>query len=178
MSEKQIYQNIGALKPVEILVDEASRAIDDPSRIASDDNGINEALGAAGGIGIGAGIGYAGLYYAGITGLSAAGITSGLGAAGGLIGLGMTGGIAVVAAPAVALGLVGYAVVVRYNKQKLLEKKEMLLQEVLRKHDCIIRELDKSTLKDKDRIEYLTKLNILLQGAVHDLKSDLEVRAA
>lgn len=178
MSAKQIYQSIVALKPVEILVDEASKAIDDPSRITSDDSGINEALAAAGGIGIGAGIGYAGLYYAGVTGLGAAGITSGLAAAGTLVGGGMVAGIAVVASPAVLFGVGAYALVVRYNKKKLLEKKEMLLQEVLRKHDSIIRELDKTALKNKERIDYLTKLNILLQAAVHDLKSDLEVGTA
>lgn len=177
MSKEQIYKNIDSLKPIEDLAAEASSALSDPSRDASDDKEINEALAAVGGIGAGGAIGLAGLYYGGsVVGLSAAGISSGLAAAGSLIGGGMAAGIAVLAAPAVVLGIGGYALMAKNNKKKLMQKKEMLLQEVQRKHNAIINELNKTSQQNKGRIEYLTRLNTLLQAAVNDLKNDLRVQ--
>lgn len=177
--ENVIYKNIDSLNPIEKLIDEASAAVTDPSRHASDDSQINEALVAAGGIGAGGAIGFAGLYFGGsVVGLSAAGITSGLAAAGSLVGGGMTAGIAVLAAPAVILGIGGYALISRRNKKKLLEKKELLLQEVQRKHNAIIAELEKTSSENKERIDYLTRLNTLLQAAIHDIKNDLAAEAA
>ncbi len=177
--EKVIYKNIDSLKPIEKLIDEASVAVTDPNRLSSDDSQINEALVAAGGIGAGGAIGFAGLYFGGsVVGLSAAGITSGLAAAGSIIGGGMTAGIAVLAAPAVVLGIVGYALMANRNKKKLLEKKEMLLQEIQRKHNAIISELKKTSDENKERISYLTRLNTLLQAAIYDIKNDLAAGAA
>jgi hypothetical protein len=173
-----IYKNADSLKPVEKLVTEANEAISDTTRVASDDDDMNEALVAAGGVGVGGGIGFAALYFAGVTGLSAAGITSGLAAAGSLIGMGMVGGIAVLAAPALLLGIGGYAWTAQRNKKKLFEKKEMLLQEVLRKHNAIIKELKNTSVKNKKRTDYLTRLNILLQAAITDLRHDKAVHAA
>ncbi|RRR77370.1 MAG: hypothetical protein EI684_01575 [Candidatus Viridilinea halotolerans] len=174
MSQEPIYQSIDSLKPLENLVAEASSAVADPFRTASHDFAINEALAATSGIGTGAAIGFAALYYGGsVVGLSAAGITSGLAAAGALIGGGMVAGIAVLAAPAVILGLAGLAVAGNHNHQKLQEKKELLLQEILRKHDAIIRELSRKAHQSKERADYLTKLNTLLQSAIKDLRKDL-----
>lgn len=152
MSKELIYKNIDALKPIEKLVVEASSAITDPSRLKSDDAQMNEALVAAGGIGVGGTIGFAALYYGGVAGLSAAGITSGLAAAGALVGGGMTAGIAVIAAPAVLLGIGGYAWVSKRNKRKLLEKKEMLMQEIQRKQNALIDALKKTDRHKKELI--------------------------
>lgn len=178
MSKEPIYKNNDSLNPVEKLVAEAGSAISDSSRVASDDHDMNEALVAAGGLGAGGAIGYAALYYAGVTGLSAAGITSALAAAGSLVGMGMAAGIVVLAAPAVLLGVGGYAWAAQRNKKRLIAKKEMLLQEVQRKHNAIISELKKTSQKNKERIDYLTSLNTLLQAAVRDLKGDLAVHKA
>jgi hypothetical protein len=178
MSQEPIYKNADSLKPIEKLVAEASAAISDTKRVSSDDGDINAALAAAGGIGTGGAIGFAALYYAGVTGLSAVGITSALAAAGAIVGGGMAAGIAVLAAPAVLLGVGAYAWTAQKNKKRLVEKKEMLLQEILRKHNGIISHLKKSSEQNKERIDYLTKLNILLQAAITDLKSDLAVHAA
>ncbi len=179
MSQNPIYTNIDALKPIERLVTEAGSAIADPSRITSDDIQINEALTAAGGIGAGAALGFAGLYFGGsVVGLSAAGITSGLAAAGAIVGGGMVLGIAVLAAPAVLLGVAGYAITANYNHQKLQKKKEMLLQAILCKHNAIISELSKTSQQNQERVEYLTRLNTLLQAAITDLKHDLGTHAA
>lgn len=178
VSKDPLYKNADSLKPVEKLANEASAAIADKTRIASDDGDMNAALAAAGGVGTGGAIGFAALYYAGVTGLSAAGITSGLAAAGALVGGGMTAGLAVIAAPAVLLGIGAYAWTAQNNKKRLIEKKEMLLQEILRKHDAIIRQLKNASELSKERIKYLTNLNTLLQAAISDLKGDLKVHAA
>lgn len=173
-----IYKNSDALNPVEKLVEEASAAVQEPSRVASKDAEINEALALAGGIGTGGTIGFAALYYAGATGLSAVGITTALAAAGTLVGGGMTAGIAVIAAPAVLIGVGAYAWAAQRNKKQLIDKKEMLLQEVLKKHNAVISELQKTSESNKDRINYLTSLNTLLQAAISDLNGDLALHNA
>lgn len=172
MADDPIYKNADSLKPVEKLIEEADKATSDPARVASDDKDINAALAAAGGIGTGGAIGFAALYYAGVTGLSAAGITSALAAAGSLVGGGMAAGLAVLAAPAVLLGVGAYAWAAQKNKKKLVQKKEMLLQVVLRKHNAIIAELDKTAKNDRGRIDYLTRLITLLQAVIRDLEAD------
>lgn len=178
MSGDPIYKNSDSMKPLEKLIAEAGAAVSDKNRVKSDDGDINAALAAAGGVGAGGAIGFAALYYAGVTGLSAAGITSALAAAGALAGGGMAAGIAVLAAPAVLLGIGAYAWTAQRNKKRLIEKKEMLLQEVLRKHDAIIRQLKRTASENKKRVAYLFKLNILLQAAINDLRSDLAPGAA
>lgn len=96
------FQSQDALKTVQSVIDDADKALKDKSR-RMENSPIGEAV--AGAVGVGAGVGFAGLYLGGsVAGLSAAGITSGLAAAGGLIGGGMAAGIAVLAAPAVILG--------------------------------------------------------------------------
>ena len=149
MSKKAVsYKNLDALKPIESLVDEASAAVADPNRLSSDDRQINEALAAAGGIVAGGTISFAGLYFGGsVVGLSAPGIASGLAAAGSIIGKGMAAGISVLATPPIVLGLGGYALITRRNKKKLFEKKEILMQEVLKKHNAIIAEIKKQIKK-------------------------------
>lgn len=173
-----IYKNADALLPVEKLISEADAAVSEKNRVASDDKDINEALALAGGVGAGGAIGFAALYYAGVTGLSAVGITSALAAAGALVGGGMLAGIVVIAAPAVLLGVGGYAFAAQRNKKRLIEKKEMLLQTVLLKHNAIIEELTKTARENKERLAYLTKLNTLLEAAINDLKADMATHAS
>lgn len=175
MSKEVIYKNIEALTPVEKVLNEVDKALGDQNRTDSDNDEIKEVLATAGGVAAGAGIGFAGLYFGGVTGLSAAGITSGLAAAGGLIGGGMAAGVAVLAAPAVILGIGSYAFVSQRNKRKLKEKKELLLQEAMKKQNAIISELRKSSDDNKARADYLTKLNTLLQSIIIDLEGDLKV---
>lgn len=178
MEKEPIYKNSDALVPVEKLVQEAAAAVNDPGRSASTDKDMNEALAAAGGVGAGAAVGYAALYFAGTTGLSAAGITSALAAAGALVGGGMTAGIAIIAAPAVLIGVGAYAWVAQTNKTKLIEKKEMLLQEVLKKHDAVLAAQQKVSEENKERADYLAELNILLQAAIRDLEEDVAFHKA
>lgn len=174
MDKKEIiYTNLDALKPVEKALNEANQAIQDSSRtIESSD--IPEILAAATGVGTGGAIGFAALFYGGsVTGLSAAGITSGLATAGSLIGGGMVAGIGVLAAPAVILGIGGYAIINRKNRKKLIERKEMLLQQAIRKRDAILAHLGKEVNNNQKRSEYLQSLNIILQGIIRDIQADL-----
>lgn len=173
-----IYKNIAALAPVVKLVNEAGAALADKGRVASDDGQLNEALGLAGGVGAGGAMGFAALYFAGTAGLSAVGITSGLAAAGSLIGGGMVAGIGVVAAPAVLLGVGGYAIVARRNVKKLIQRKEMLMQEILRKQNAVAEQLKAENMRNGERATYLTRLNTLLQQAIIDLRADLSGAAA
>ncbi|MCD4486787.1 hypothetical protein LQR31_20150 [Chromobacterium vaccinii] len=173
-----IYKNTDALLPIEKILIEADAALTDKNRTSSTENDINEALVAAGGIGVGGTIGFAGLYYAGVTGLSAAGITSALAAAGGLVGGGMAAGVAVLAAPAVLLGIGAYAWAAQRNKQKLIERKKELLSKLLDKHKKIAAELRKFSPTNGDRIEYLERLNILIKAAIADLETDMKIHAS
>lgn len=170
------FQSIEALKTVENVIAEADSALNDKSKRISD-SPIQEALAGAVGTGVGAGIGFASLYLGGTVGLSAAGITSGLAAAGSLIGGGMVAGVGVLAAPAVVLGSLGVGLASHYKNKKLKEVKEIVYKNALAKQQAIINALKNESNADKERIEYLTGLNTLLQAAINDLRYDLGVAA-
>lgn len=167
------FKSLDSLKSVENVINEASKALSDRSRTIAK-SAIPDALAAAVGLAGGGAIGFAALYYGGtVVGLSAAGITSGLAAAGALVGGGMAAGIAVLAAPAVVLGGGAYVVANRRKNKKLAQEKERLYNLALRKHQAIINELKGTAADQKERIEYLKGLNVLLQKAINELKEDL-----
>ncbi len=169
------FKSIDALSNVQKIIDEADVALKDKSRKIKD-SPISEVLASALGAGVGAGIGFAALYFGGsVVGLSAAGITSGLAAAGSLIGGGMVAGIAVLAAPAVILSGAGIATATYLKYKRLREAKEVIYQEAIRKQNAIIQALAKESTADKERIDYLNSLNILLQSVIEDLKHDLGI---
>jgi hypothetical protein len=169
------FQSREALLTVQSVIDDADKALHDKSR-KMDDSPIAEAVAGAVGVGVGAGIGFAGLYLGGsVVGLSAAGITSGLAAAGALIGGGMAAGIAVLAAPAVALGGVGMGIASHLKNKDLREEKELIYKIALAKQTAIIKALKEECDADKERIDYLTGLNVLLQSAIKDLQHDLGI---
>ncbi|MCR2807714.1 hypothetical protein [Paenibacillus soyae] len=169
---KLLYKNAEALIPVQKIVLEAGAAVNDKARTIRTSD-IPDVLGAVAGIGVGGAAGLGLLSILGVSGLSAAGITSGLAAAGAIVGGGMVAGIGVLAAPAVILGVGGYALLASGKKKKLAQAKEALLQEAIRKHDAIIRQLKNELNASEERITYLNTLNLLLQGAIKDLKADL-----
>lgn len=177
-SKKEMrFQSQDALKTVQAVIDDADKALKDKSR-RMEDSPIAEAVAGAVGVGVGAGIGFAGLYLDGsVVGLSAAGITSGLAAAGGLIGGGMAAGIAVLAAPAVILGGGALGVASHVKNKKLREAKELVYKNALAKQTAILKVLKDESDADKERIEYLNGLNILLQSAIKDLQHDLGIAA-
>lgn len=169
------FQSQEALKAVESVINEANEAIHDRTRTISR-SAIPEVLAGALGIGAGGVAGFAALYLGGsVVGLSAAGITSGLAAAGAVVGGGMAAGIAVLAAPAVALGATGVGIASHMKNKKLKEAKELCYKEAVKKQNAIIRALKEESDADKERIDYLNSLNILLQSAIKDLKHDLGI---
>ena len=152
------FQSQDALKTVQSVIDDADKALKDKSR-RMENSPIGEAVAGAVGVGVGAGVGFAGLYLGGsVAGLSAAGITSGLAAAGGLIGGGM-------------------AVASHMKNKKLREAKELIYKNALAKQTAILKALKDESDADKERIDYLNGLNILLQSAIKDLQHDLGIVA-
>lgn len=172
--EDMKFQSQEALVPVQNCIDEADKVLNDPS-LRVEDSAISGAITGALGAGAGGALGFAGLYFGGTVGLSAVGITSGLAAAGGLIGGGMAAGLAVLAAPAVILGVIGAAIGAASEEEKLHEAKELVYKNAIEKQTAILKVLAFETNADKERIEYLTGLNILLDSAIKDLKHDLGI---
>ena len=172
MKKEQVFQNVESLQQVVNVINEASAALNDKTRTMRE-SAIPEDLAGALGAGVG-GIGsFAALYGLGTVGLSAAGITSGLAAAGSIVGGGMVAGVFVLAAPAVVLA--GGAILLASNlkNNQLKQEKERLYKEALQKHEAIIQALKAETDADKERLDYLQSLNILLTQAIKDLKNDL-----
>ena len=87
----------------------------------------------------------------------------------------MVAGVFVLVAPAVLLAAGGVGVAAHLKNKQLKQEKERLYQEALRQHDAIIKALKEEVNTNKERIEYLKSLNILLQRAVEDLQQDLGV---
>ena len=167
------FQSVEALQQVVNFMNEAAAAVSDKSRTIRE-SAIPEVLMGALGAGIG-GIGsFAALYGLGsVVGLSAAGITSGLAAAG-RIG-GMVAGVFVLAAPVAVLAAGGVGLASYLKNKQLRQEKERLYKEALAKHQAIIKALKDEAEADKERLDYLQSLNILLARAIDDLKADLGV---
>lgn len=169
------FQSVEALQQVVNVVNEAAAAVSDKSRTIRE-SAIPEVLMGALGAGIG-GIGsFAALYGLGsVVGLSAAGITSGLAAAGSLVGGGMVAGVFVLAAPVAVLAAGGVGLASHLKNKQLRQEKERLYKEALAKHQAIIKALKDEAEADKERLDYLQSLSILLARAIDDLKADLGV---
>ena len=169
------FQSVEALQQVVNVVNEAAAAVSDKSRTIRE-SAIPEVLMGALGAGIG-GIGsFAALYGLGsVVGLSAAGITSGLAAAGSLVGGGMVAGVFVLAAPVAVLAAGGVGLASHLKNKQLRQEKERLYKEALAKHQALIKALKDEAEADKERLDYLQSLNILLARAIDDLKADLGV---
>ena len=172
MGKEQVFQNVESLQQVVNVINEASAALNDKARTMRE-SAIPEVLAGALGAGVG-GIGsFAALYGLGTVGLSAAGITSGLAAAGSVVGGGMVAGVFVMAAPVVVLAGGGILLASNLKNKQLKQEKERLYKEALQKHEAIIQALKAETDADKERLDYLQSLNILLTQAIKDLKNDL-----
>lgn len=174
-----IFQNVESLQQVVNVVNEAAAAVNDKSRTIRE-SAIPEVLGGVLGAGIGAVGSFAALYGLGTVGLSAAGIMSGLATAGGAVSTLLGGavsasvaGIFVLALPVAGLAAGGVGVVSHLKNKQLRQEKERLYKEALKKHEVIIQALKSEADADKERLDYLQSLNILLTQAIKDLKKDL-----
>lgn len=167
------FPNLGSLKIIEKILNEADIALNDKSRTIAT-SAIPETLAGVLGAGAGGVISFAALYFGGtVAGLSAAGITSGLAAAGAIVGGGMAAGIAVLAAPAVILGGAGIGVASHIKNKKLQNTKEAYYNEAIKKQTELLKALQNEKNADKDRIEYLNSLIRALKGIINDLKHDI-----
>lgn len=166
------FPSIESLQSVVNVVNEAGLALQDKGRVIAN-SPISEVLTGALGAGIGGVGSFAALYGLGYVGLSAAGITSGLATAGALVGGGMVAGIFVLAAPIAILAGTGVGVASHLRNKQLKQEKDRLYQEAVRKQNAIIKALREENSSNKERIDYLTSLNVLLTQAIKDLKHDL-----
>ena len=168
------FQSVEAMQPVVNVVNEAAAALNDKHRTIRE-SAIPEVLAGALGAGLGGVGSFAALYGLGVVGLSAAGITSGLATAGAVVGGGMVAGVFVLAAPVAGLAAAGVGVASHLKSKQLRQEKERLYKEALKKHEAIIRAMKTEADADKERMDYLQSLNILLQQAIKDLQKDLGI---
>lgn len=171
--KKMNFKSIESLQPVANIINEADLALKEKSRTIKD-SAISEVLTGALGAGIGAAISFAALYGLGtVVGLSAPGITSGLAAAGAVVGGGMVAGVFVLAAPIAGLAGLGVALANRKKMKQLKEEKQRTYIEVVKKQNAIAKALKDEVEASKERIDYLTSLNVLLKQAIKELSQDL-----
>lgn len=168
------FQSVESMQSVVNVVNEAAAALNEKNRTIRE-SAIPEVLAGALGAGIGGVASFATLYRLGVVGLSAAGITSGLATAGAIVGGGMVAGIFVLAAPVAGLAAAGVGVASHLKNKQLRQEKERLYKEALKKHEAIIQAIKTEVDADKERMDYLQSLNILLQQAIKDLQKDLGI---
>ncbi len=172
MAKDENFKSLDALVPIVNILNEAGEALKDKSRtIAS--SAIPDVLAGVVGAGIGGVVSFTALYGLGAVGLSAPGITSGLAVAGSLVGGGMVAGVFVLAAPVAALAVGGVLIMGAIKGNQLRQEKERLLQAALEKHHAIVEALKEEVDATKERADYLSSLNVLLQKAIQDLQADL-----
>ena len=87
----------------------------------------------------------------------------------------MVAGVFVLAAPVAALAAGGVGVASHLKNKQLRQEKQRLYKVALQKHQAIIQALKEEADADKERIDYLQGLNILLERAIKDLQQDLGV---
>ena len=168
------FQSVESMQSVVNVVNEAAAALNDKNRTIRE-SAIPEVLAGALGAGIGGVGSFAALYGLGVVGLSAAGITSGLATAGAIVGGGMVAGVFVLAAPVADFAAAGVGIASHVKNKQLRQEKECLYKEALKKHEAIIKAMKAEADADKERMDYLQSLNILLQLAIKDLQHDLGV---
>lgn len=177
--KNMVFQSVDSLQQVVNVVNEASAAVNDKTRTIRE-SAIPEVLAGALGAGIGGVGSFALLYSLGTVGLSAPGIMSGLAAAGGWASTLLGGtvsasvaGVFVLALPVAGLAAGGVGLAAHLKHKQLKQEKERLYKEALKKHQVIIKAMKDEVEADRDRLDYLQSLNILLTQAIKDLKKDL-----
>lgn len=159
-----VFQSVESLQQVVNVVNEAAAAENDKSRTIRE-SAIPEVLAGA----LGAGVGGVGSFAA----LYGLGSVVGLSAAGSIVGGGMVAGVFALAAPVAVLVAGGAGLAAHLKNKQLRQEKEHLYKEALKKHEAIIQALKSEADADKERLDYLQSLNILLRQAIKDLKNDL-----
>lgn len=142
------FNNLDSLKSVQIILDEADMVLKDKSRKLEDSP-------------------IAGVVYAAID-LDAAAAAIFIPA---LI-LPLLPGLAI-GAQVVKWGVLALGI---HNKEKKLREAQVIIyKNAIAKQNAIIKALLEEANTDKNRIEYLSGLNVLLQAAIKDLQHDLDI---
>lgn len=175
-----VYKTQDSLEPIRKILEEADEALKDKNRTIKDSSvpgilvgAIPDVYAGFAGAGVGAIGSFIALYYLGIPGLSAIGITTALKMAGGIIGGGMAAGIFVLGAPIAILAATSVGIVGRVKEKEIKREKECLLQNAIEKQQAIIERLNIEIGVEKQRADYLNSLNEVLRRAIADLRADL-----
>jgi len=87
-------------------------------------------------------------------------------------------GVAVVAAPAVLLGIGGFAAATYWHNARLDRERRALLQEAIRKHEAVLRQEKAENSRNRERAAYLHTLVIKLEDVIRNLQGDVGEQAA
>ena len=137
------FASIDSLKSIQSVIDDSDRALNDNSRRISD-SPLSAALTGALGAGLGAGVDLESWYF--------------------LTGPLLTGPL---------LPVSSFIIQSYLKNKKLREAKELAYKNAIKEQKAIIKALKEEMYADKERIEYLQSLNIMLQSAIKDLEHDL-----
>lgn len=173
--KKEIFfKDFKSLEFIKRVINEASEVLNGKV-LAISDSKISDILKITLSAIPGAAISYGALYGLGLTGVSAAGLSSGLATAGSLIGGGMAAGVFVLAAPIAITKSYGYGKILIKNDEKLHHEKEKLYKLIIEKQDDLNSLLKSDLQANKEQIEHLTSLNFLMKKIIKDLQHDLDV---
>lgn len=156
--KKMKIQSQEALQVVQAVIDDADQALKDTSRKMKDSQ-LGKVTATTGMLTVG-----------GTIGSSIAGFR--LGAVGATAPSALTLS-SLLASPVVVLGGIGIGVASHIKNKKMQEAKELLYKDAIAKQNAILKALNEEKNADKERIEYLTQINILLKEAIEDLRNDL-----
>lgn len=156
------YETIEDLKLIEAELADTDRLLDQES-----DQSVRGAIAStavalgAGGAGIAGG--GAALFFAGVTGFSAVGITSGLAAIGSIVGGGMLAGLGLLAAGPVLLAGGGFLIARHLKVKNFREARDKLRASAMTRRDFLRNLVDKNQDLGDRLAEYKVHLNRLTQ---------------
>ena len=176
MGKKYIYNNKDSLQKVVNLLNDISFALNDKKRTISKSL-IPPAVFATVGTSIGGATSYLALYSLGQVDLSGPAIMSALGVIGKFFGVKAGVSIVILSLPVALLGVSGYAVGTKVRDKYLRQERERLYNIAIERQYAMIQELKMESEATKERMEYLTKLNIMLESVIDDLKKDINIES-
>lgn len=170
---ENIFKDFESLKEIEDLLSKCDMAIDDKTCTVNTCK-FPEKIGGIIGGSIGS-VGSVALLYGmgSVTGLSAAGVSSGLVAVGGVIGGGMAVGATLLTMPVFVGAYAGSRLIKKRNENLLEQEKERLYVEAIKKQEAMIQEIKNESDAGKDRLSYLQGLNEMLIQVIRGLNKDL-----
>lgn len=169
MKKNMIFKTNKSLQQVKNVINEASLALGNKQRTIKDSDISSVLRGVLNGV-LPVNASFLTLYNLGES-VSIAAKVTGLGIASSIL---FSSGMATIAAPVIGIAAAGSAI-----SNSILMKKQLLQEETLfDKSQSLIKEIEKEIREEdvlnKDRLDYLRSLNILLLNASKDLKKDLE----